>query len=301
MGILVIAPGMQTLIQDVGRPGYARFGVARSGAFDLQAWRWANRLVGNEVPAEQSDNVPGPATLEVLVGGLEFITTAAITLAVSGADVVITATDSTGGQRELARDTAHHIEPGVTVTLSRTKAGLRSYVAFQGGLAAAQILGSRSYDTTAQLGPLPLTAGLELAIGTCDIADPQKEPAQPARSPSTSFPITPGHDEHLLKQGVASLAAATWKIAPSSSRAGIRLTPTADQAPLVTEAFLPSSPALPGAIQAFPSGELVVLGPDGPTTGGYPVVAVMSRGGLSRLSQIRPGTTITLAHCADTP
>ncbi|NQU36814.1 MAG: hypothetical protein HQ526_04355, partial [Actinobacteria bacterium] len=164
MGILVVAPGMHTLIQDAGRPGYARFGVARSGAFDLASWRRANRSAGNDLPRARSDDA-GPASLEVLIGGLEFVTIAPVTLAVSGAEVSVAATDSTGKGRELARDTAHRLEPGTTVKLSRAKTGLRAYVAFFGGLGAPAVLGSRSYDTTAQLGPLPLVGGLEIAVG----------------------------------------------------------------------------------------------------------------------------------------
>jgi biotin-dependent carboxylase-like uncharacterized protein len=318
MGILVITPGIQTLIQDAGRPGYARLGVARSGAFDLVAWRRANRIAGNDLPKPQSEEA-GPAALEVLIGGLEFITTADVTLAVSGAELTVAATSPTGESRELVRDTSHRIESGVTVTLSRATNGLRAYVAFQGGLDSPQVLGSRSYDTTAQLGPLPAVGGLELSIATHDPteaselatrnasnalnepSETQLEPPvagrQPEEQPTSSyFELTPGPEVYLLHTKPESLTAVTWKISPSSSRAGIRLTPVSEQTPIASAASLPSAPALPGAIQAFPNGELVALGPDGPTTGGYPVLAIMSRHDLSRLSQIRPGTHVTLTQ-----
>ncbi len=300
MGILIIKPGMQCLLQDGGRFGHARFGVARSGAFDLASWRRANQLVGNPIPAP-NEIARGPASLELLVGGLEFITTTEVTLAIAGADCATTTADPAGQQHQLEPAAAHHLQAGVTVSLARAKKGLRTYVALSGGIDAPLVLGSRSYDTTAQLGPLPLVAGTELAIAA-KTQLPERPPGD--RTHHDTAPTDPwtrpirlvvGPETQLTPNGLASLTSQRWKVTPNSSRAGIRLISTEhgpNFPPLVDAGTLPSAPTIAGAIQALPSGELVVLGPDGPTTGGYPIVAIMSRSDLSRLSQIRPGSTV---------
>ena len=80
---------------------------------------------------------------------------------------------------------------------------------------------------------------------------------------------------------------AIWIVDPASSRIGIRLNgPVLDRA--VTKE-LPPEPTLPGAIQVPPNGQPIVLGPDAPVTGGYPVIAVVVHADLGRLAQLRPG------------
>jgi len=74
--IEIVEPGPFASIQDAGRSGFARLGVARSGAFDRAALRLANRLVGNR---------PDSAAVEVTLGGLELRVHDAVTLALAGA------------------------------------------------------------------------------------------------------------------------------------------------------------------------------------------------------------------------
>ena len=85
---------------------------------------------------------------------------------------------------------------------------------------------------------------------------------------------------------------------PDSDRVGVRLDGPALPVPSGA-ASVPSEPMLPGAVQVPPSGLPVVFGPDHPTTGGYPVIAVVTREGLDRLAQAGPGTRLRLVPVDD--
>ena len=92
LSIKILNPGVRSLIQDGGRFGLARYGVARSSAFDRMSWRLANELVGNNVPDEYATDA-GPASIEVLLGGLRIEATRDLVVAVTGADVPVTCLD----------------------------------------------------------------------------------------------------------------------------------------------------------------------------------------------------------------
>jgi allophanate hydrolase subunit 2 len=89
--------------------------------------------------------------------------------------------------------------------------------------------------------------------------------------------------------------AGEWRISPDSNRVGVRLTgPTLARADAVAGVELPSEPLVRGALQLPPSGQPLIFGPDHPTTGGYPVVAVLSEASNDRLAQCRPGEVVRL-------
>jgi allophanate hydrolase subunit 2 len=96
-------------------------------------------------------------------------------------------------------------------------------------------------------------------------------------------------------ESVERLFDSAWRVRPDSNRIGIRLAgpalrlrPEAERA----AAELPSEPTLPGAVQVPPDGQPIVLGPDAPVTGGYPVIAVLPAAQLDLLAQLRPGAEL---------
>ena len=176
-----------------------------------------------------------------------------------------------------------------------------------GAGAAGAVLGSLSHDTLSTLGPAPLEAGDLLFVGSqqgldaVPAAAPTPDPSLARGSsvvavgdaaPCLEIPVHAGPRDALLgAPALDQLLSATWTVRPDSDRVGVRLdgdplTPPADSGSLASE------PMVPGAIQVPPSGLPVVFGPDHPTTGGYPVLAVVTRAGLDRLSQARAGTTL---------
>lgn len=295
----ILSPGPLTLLQDGGRPGRAASGVSRSGAFDRGALLRANLAVGN--PAAS-------AALENLGGGLLLRARAATVLALSGARAPLTLhrADEEGTDLELDADAAHErplaLDPGDRLELGALTEGLRLVLAVRGGLHGTgtdgAVLGSLSRDTLSGLGPAPLETGDVLLVGPERGLDAVPTPvpddasaAQPP-PPELEVPVHAGPRDGLLgASALDHLLAGGWTVRPDSDRVGVRL----DGEPLPAPSgsgTLPSEPMVPGAIQVPPSGLPVVFGPDHPTTGGYPVIAVATRVGLDRLAQASAGTIL---------
>jgi biotin-dependent carboxylase-like uncharacterized protein len=290
----VIESGPLALIHDLGRPGYASLGVSASGAFDRSAHRLANRLVGNP------DNA---AAIESLLGGLRLALPAGTWFAVTGAwsDAVLV-TDG-GVRRAVEPHTATRVETPAELHLGTVTHGLRTTVALRGGLAVPAVLGSRSRDTLAALGPEPLRAGDVLPIGP--------EPATPV-PPADLVPIDPPRDG-IVELGVRPgprhdwFAADAWRLLTThdyltsarSDRTGVRLEgPALERVPDLVGVELASEGMLRGSIQVSPDGAPTVLGPDHPVTGGYPVIAVVVDASLDLLAQLRPGQPVRLRLAA---
>jgi len=150
--IEILAPGPFTTIQDLGRPGLAALGVGASGAVDRRSLRLANRLVGND---------EGAAALELTFGGLRARFEALTRVALAGAPC-----DATAGDRPLAMHAPEWVEPGDELRIGTPAAGVRTYLAVAGGIAVEPVLGSRSTDTLAGLGPARPARGDRLPVGS---------------------------------------------------------------------------------------------------------------------------------------
>jgi biotin-dependent carboxylase-like uncharacterized protein len=266
--IEIVEPGPFTTIQDGGRIGYASLGVPRSGAFDVASWQLANRLVGNDADA---------AALEIVLGGVVLRAVDAVTIAMTGAPCA-----------GLDWGTATTLRAGDTVRLARPATGLRTYLAVRGGIDVPTQLGSRSTDTLSGLGPAPVQRGAILPVGraSADVAGAPATASTPA-APVLRARVGPRDDwftepDHLF--------ASEWTVRADSDRIGVRL----DGPPLRRSRpdELPSEPTLPGAVQVPHDGRPIVLGPDAPVTGGYPVLAVVHRDDLRVAAQLRPGDTV---------
>ncbi|WP_235501743.1 biotin-dependent carboxyltransferase family protein [Aeromicrobium sp. Root472D3] len=274
----VVTPGPFATVQDLGRRGYSRYGVGRSGAVDRTSFALANRLVGN---------APEAAALEVTMGGLSVLAHHHLYVAVTGADACARVDGVLVGHH-----TAFVVEAGQILTLDTPTVGVRTYVAVRGGIGVDAVLGSRSTDTLAGLGPEVLRPGAVLPAGNLS-----------GRFPSTDFaPVatpTAGHltvdfrwgprDSWFTADALSTLCAGDWRVDAASNRVGVRL-----QGPRMARARheeLPSEGVATGSIQVPPSGPIVFLD-DHPVTGGYPVVGVVDRASLDRVAQVRPGQVI---------
>jgi allophanate hydrolase subunit 2 len=186
------------------------------------------------------------------------------------------------------------------------RAGVRAYLAVTGGIDCTMMLGSRAHDTLSGVASgivaLPLSDGAEISVGTS-----HREPH------SLDVPITTVLDGHVrLSEGphaelfspqvLEQLTKLEWTVSPASNRIGVRLTSTGSSKKSLTDALssnslgeLDSMALVRGAVQLTPSGELVVMLADHPTTGGYPVVGVVHRGDVDQLSQLPPGAHVNLS------
>lgn len=281
----ILDGGPLTTVQDLGRPGHAAVGIGGAGAADRRSHALANRLVGN--PAEA-------ATLEVLLGGLTFRAGSTVTFAVTGAEVDVLLGPN---RKPLGYNARHHIPASTVVELGPARAGLRCYVAVRGGIDCAEVLGSRSRDTLAGIGPAPLRAGDLLDIGTCVLPLPATDlaPVAPAGAERATLRVHRGPRDDWLADA-DDLVATTWQVSDRASRVGARL--VAKRGPGVRMRDpgrqLPSEGAGLGAIQVPPGGEPVIFLADHPVTGGYPVAGVLVNEDVDRAAQLRPGAEVRL-------
>jgi biotin-dependent carboxylase-like uncharacterized protein len=272
--------GPLTTIQDLGRPGLAHLGVPRSGALDAPALALANRLVGNPVDA---------AGLEVTMSGCSFRVTTPVTIAVTGAPAPVTIASRDrgyGGPVAVRADALVEIGPPV--------AGVRTYVAVAGGIDVPPVLGSRSTDTLSGLGPPRVRAGDLVPVGS------------PARGPVATVDFVPppaigplrlriryGPRDDWFTRAARQLLESPYTMSVDSNRVGARLAgPALERVDAARQ--LPSEGIVTGAVQVTADGRPLVFLADHPTTGGYPVIAVVDAADLPRLAQARPGDTVMM-------
>jgi biotin-dependent carboxylase-like uncharacterized protein len=270
--------GPLTTVQDAGRPGWAHLGVPRAGALDRPAADLANRLVGNDTAA---------AVLETTLGGVTFTVSAAMSVAVTGAECSVSVS---GRAVPFAEPVT--VPVGATVRVGHAVRGVRSYVALGGGVDLVAVLGSRSTDTLAHVGPGVLRAGDVLPVGR-STGSPSgahlgsvRRFARPADLRVYAGPRADWFHDSAL----ATLTSTPYVVTGDSNRVGLRL----DGPPLARcmHDELPSEGIVLGAVQVPPSGQPLVFLHDHPTTGGYPVVGVVDPDDLWQCAQLRPGERV---------
>jgi len=283
----VVSVGLPVLLQDLGRVGLASQGISRSGAADRGSLKAANRLVGNE---------PGAAALEVTLGNFTFRMQGKGVMALTGAPAPLSIVAASGEKFAAARNKAIALDDGDTVTLGAPATGMRSYLAFRGGLDVEAVLGSAATDTLAQIGPASVSAGATMALrqparGTLVSTEELPDPAFPKAGEEVVLDVFMGpRTDWFTDRAVGSFLSQVWLVTGQSSRVGIRL----EGEPLerATEDELPSEATVDGAIQVPASGQPVLFLADHPLTGGYPVIANVAGHHLDLAGQIPPGVRI---------
>ena len=262
--IRVIEPGFQSSVQDLGRFGYAHFGISASGAADALALRAGNLLVGN---AENA------AALEMTLVGptLEFESDTVIAL--TGSDF--------GAGCPLWSSLA--IKAGETLHLGPARSGARCYLAVRGGLDVPKVMGSASAHLMTSVGGRALRKGDALRIGHEAVRRPRQSVRNPPEfAAPAALRVTPGPQAKWFSN---DLYAARYTVSEESNRMGIRLRGPALASPgghMITE-------GVPlGAVQAPPDGQPIVLFVEHQTTGGYPKPANVISADFWRLGQLRP-------------
>ncbi|MEQ4520929.1 5-oxoprolinase/urea amidolyase family protein [Pseudarthrobacter sp. B907] len=294
-GLRIVSPGLQSLIQDLGRHGHSGLGVSAAGALDRASLRRANRLVGNAPGAAGIETV----AIETVAGGLTVQAVGDQVLAVAGAPSELAITTPAGpdadpGRRTVPMATPFALLDGETLSIGVPESGFRSYLAVRGGVDAAPVLGSRSTDTMSGIGPAPLAAGQLLAAGGDSesgvVGNPELQPEFPGTG-VTVLDVVPGpRADWFDAAALESLTGQEWKVKPQSNRVGMRL----DGIPLqrIRDGELASEGTVAGALQVPPEGLPVLFLADHPITGGYPVIAVVVDSQLDLAAQVPIGGTI---------
>lgn len=277
--ITVIKAGPLTLVQDLGRPGFAHLGVPHSGAADMPALVRANRLVGNPDRA---------AALEITLLGPQLRFNRDTRIALTGAEMPATLDND-----PIAHDVPIHVRSGQLLKLGAARRGVRSYLSVAGGIDAKPVLGSRSTDLMSGLGPPPLSDGDRLKLLQLNDTDDAPRPAARIEE-SPTLQILPGPRDDWFEPGaVRALCSRPYTVLPASNRIGLRL-----DGPLLQRVIqheLPSEGLVLGAIQVPMDGRPLIFLADHPVTGGYPVIAVVVPEDIPKVAQARPGSQLRFA------
>lgn len=298
----VLAAGAATSLQDYpGRIGYWSVGVPPSGPMDAFSFRLGNRLLGNP---------EGAAGLEFTVEGPTLRVEAATRLCLTGASF-----DVRLDGRPVPWWDPFSVVPGQTLTIGRLRgAGLRGYLLVAGGFEAPPYLGSRSAFT---LGGFGGHAGRGLVAG--DTLHPRS--AEPRAEPLTSFPATRpvigspwsirvlsgphGAPDFFTPADIAMIGVAEWTVHYNSNRTGVRLSGPkpawarrdGGEAGLHPSNIHDNAYAI-GAID-FTGDMPIILGPDGPSLGGFVCPFVVIAADLWKLGQLAPGDRLRFAVVDD--
>jgi biotin-dependent carboxylase-like uncharacterized protein len=279
----VLESGLRTLVQDLGRVGYASIGVGVSGAADRAAFRLGARLLAQPYTA---------AALEVTFGRLSVRAHGDLQLALTGAP-----TPAAVDGRGVGYFGPFALADGQVLTLGNPQIGLRSYVSVRGGIDVSPVLGSRSTDTLSDLGPAPVRTGDLLPVGPAPATYPNVDlaPTRELSAGTLALRALPGPRDDWLAD-IDALARTDWTVSSDSDRVGVRLTgePLQRHASRL-EQELPSEAVVRGSIQVPPSGEPVIFLADHPVTGGYPVVGVLLDQDIDRIAQAVPGQQIRIS------
>jgi len=291
--IEVTSPGVQTSVQDwPGRLGYWDVGVPPSGPMDSRALRLANRLVGN---------APGAAALEITVAGPTLVARCDLEVAVTGAPIALHLDGATMAMHESIA-----LRAGQTLRIGRVSAGCRAYLAVNGGIDVPDYLGSASTFTLGEFGGhggRVLRAGDVLHVGA-----PSDEPR--LGKPDALVPVYGTHWEigvligphaapdFFTPQDIETFFGTDWAVHYNSSRTGVRLIgpkPTWARSDGGEAGLHPSNihdnAYAVGAID-FTGDMPVILGPDGPSLGGFVCPATVAHAELWKLGQLAPGHTV---------
>lgn len=276
--IRVIKPGVQTTVQDLGRPGFGTMGISPSGAADSVSLRIGNRLVGNPENA---------AALEMTLLGGHFLFSEKTMIAVTGADF-----SATLRREKIPRYVSLPVNAGEILEFGSSSERARCYLCVQGGIDVLKFLGSRSTHLLSGHGGYEgraLHKGDSLKIGECT---PDFRPAKLGGHghanllPRRIFRVTEGPQWSMFSDSARSaFFQQTYHVSDVADRTGIRL----DGLPLELSAgrdMLTEGVAL-GAVQIPRDGKPIILFVEQQTTGGYPKIANVIAADLYRVGQLR--------------
>ncbi len=318
--IEVLQPGLLTTVQDLGRPGLAHLGVPHSGAADPASLRRANRVAGNPDDAAGLEVTLGRLTLRFRDAGVVAVTGAPVplTLIENGRPATSRGRDPSAGRPPVNgrgpadgpgsgtappwHEAAFVVPAGSVLRLGLPTAGLRSYLAVAGGIDVQPVLGSRSADRLSGLGPPALRPDDRLPVGRArsHLSKPSDNWPRPDLAAVGADPvplrvIAGPRDDWFAPGALATLGTESYRVTPASDRTGLRLAgPPLHRSP-GRPGELPSEGVAAGSLQVTHDGQPILLLADHPTTGGYPVIAVVVTAHLGLAAQLRPGQRVRFA------
>jgi urea carboxylase len=289
----ILESGTLTTVQDLpGRQGYWHVGIPPSGPMDALSFANANAAVGNP---------PGAAALEITLSGPSLRFDTACLICLTGAEMTAALDDA-----PVPWNTPIQVAKGAVLRIGQLRgAGARAYLAIRGGIEVPGYLGSRSTFTLGHFGGFAgraLTAGDILHLGPPgDHAPPGPVPAPPHMSGSWQIAVAEGPHaapDFFTEAGIEAFYAASWEVHYNSSRTGVRLVgpkPGWARKDGGEAGLHPSNihdtPYAVGAVD-FTGDMPVILGPDGPSLGGFVCPCTILDEDLWKIGQLRAGDSV---------
>ncbi len=275
-------PGMLSLLQDKGRFGKHRIGLATGGPLDPAAMRWANRLVHNN---------PDACCIEASFGGIELEATTDTLISVCGGDSPLAIN---GTESETWR--SHRLSAGDTLALGFSQRFCRSYIAVAGGFDVKDEFGSASTVVREGIGGLSegkkLAGGDELPVGVPSAEQCLLLPdeCRPQYSDSICLRVIPGYQiDAFSSLQQRRFFSSDYVVTDRADRMGYRLEGPAIESEL--EGILSEGICI-GAIQVPADGQPIVLLQDRQTIGGYPKIGAALSMDTAALAQLMPGARV---------
>ncbi|MDJ0804005.1 MAG: biotin-dependent carboxyltransferase family protein [Desulfobacterales bacterium] len=282
----IIEPGILASVQDVGRQGYRRIGVAPSGAADSYACRIGNLLVGN---------LEDTAAVEITLMGFQARFRNEAVVAVTGADLGAGLNGA-----PLPMWTALKVAPGDVLAVKTPVNGCRAYLTVGGGFSVPVVMGSRATSIGAGFGGLDGRAlaagdvlpGLRPGAHLHCIGRTVPDPLKPAYASACVLQVIPGPQaDQFTTESRARFNEAVYTVSAQSDRTGVRLDgPALDKRPAAPDSIL-SEGIMAGAVQVPGDGRPIILLNE-TVTGGYRKIAVVAAADLPLLGQLAPGDTV---------
>ncbi|MFT5225873.1 MAG: biotin-dependent carboxylase-like uncharacterized protein [Polaribacter sp.] len=278
---IVKQPGLLTLIQDRGRYGAHNLGLTNGGPLDPLAFDWANRLLGNDI---------NDTCLEVSFGGLTLESQVDSSIAITGAEV---SCKINGKVIEQWR--SHVIHKNDLLEFGYTTAGVRAYLAVNGGFQIVPSFGSSATVVREKVGGLngdKLQAGDELpcTMGSIDNCLSVAEADRPQYGKKAILRVVLGYQQQAFEAlEQLKFFSSDYKVTDRSDRMGFRLEGEAIHTDMVG---MLSEGICHGAIQIPADGQPIVLMNDRQTIGGYPKIGSVIPVDTARLAQLQPGSSI---------
>jgi allophanate hydrolase len=274
------ATALRATVQDRGRFGHLRDGIAPSGPADPGAFAAAQALVGNDAA--------DAAAIEVVGDGFAFGCEDRRIVAVTGRDVALRGRDLVPGW------TAAFARPGETYTVRCGDRSRFAYLAVSGGIATEPILGSRSAYLPAGVGR-QLRAGEVVPLGTArvDVERAGRSAVSPDYDTGQIRAITGPHAQRFTDEALSLFFGSEFRVEPASDRMGTRLSGPRIAA---REGEILTCGVVAGAVQIPSGGAPIVLLADHQATGGYPVIATVISVDLGLIAQRLPGERLRFAR-----
>jgi biotin-dependent carboxylase-like uncharacterized protein len=269
--ILILSDSIQTSVQDLGRKGYRSFGVPISGAMDKYSAILANKLLNN------AEDLP---VLEMTMSGPKIMFEDHTLFVLTGADL----SPALNGE-PIQMNHAYSVKTSDVLSFGKMNMGVRAYLGVKGGFLTEKIMGSYSmFDGITPKSLVKKGDRLKIASYESELEiTASKLKVKPAHFITKKLEVTKGPEfNRLTKEQRDKLFSLTFKIDPLCNRMGYQLK---NKFPPLKNNEIITSITIPGTVQITPSGKLIVMMRDCPTTGGYARILQLTDMAINQLAQ----------------